>query len=168
MAAESIPEQIAARLEVILQPALIDPGVDGEYWYKPDKTVRVDAMDVRLLSNRNYNHVILIGPGDEYETEKAALTIDHSMDVFVLAARQYKPDQTDPYLRYGTGMVINWTIQNRLVRDLIRALVKDVTLNNLCINCEIKDISRDFAVPEGWSIVILRLVILFDHQKDLP
>lgn len=168
MATESIPEQIAARLEVILQPGQMDPNTDPEIWYQPTKTVRVDAMDVRLLDNRDYTQVILIGPGDEYEQEKAALTIDHVVDIFVLSARQYKDPQTDPYLRFGNGRPIRWTIQNRLIRDLIRVLVRDVTLNNTCINCEIKDISRDFDKPEGWAIVILRLVIQYDHQKDMP
>jgi hypothetical protein len=64
-----------------------------------------------------------------------------------------------------------WTVQNRLVRDVVKKILEDIRLGDLTYNLEIPDINRDFDIEVSgttWAVVELRLVAKYRHHVNTP
>ena len=165
MATESIYQQFIQQLRTTLRA--IDPVADSEYWYAPQHVVLADVLDSVFLESAPKKYVIMIGPGDEYEEERTSGTVGCIAQIFVLCAQPWKPSTVDPF-RQADDAVTRWRLQNRMVRDVLRAILADVTLNSLVSNCAIKEIDRNFEVPERWAVVLIMFGVEYDYMKDAP
>lgn len=162
---ERIAEAIRTRLAGITAGA--------SYWYTPSKVLRTVVFDEGDL-DVSHDLVILIAPGDE--THREAGTGDASSggemaveaEIRLLAAKRYNPATENPYQEQAPT---RWTIGNRLVRDVLKALLSDVTLGGLAQNIHAKgdgivaDRARFIA---GWALVELRLVVLYRYLAANP
>lgn len=167
--AESKHSQIAAALKARFEAIVADGG--GTYWYTPDRVARVQAYD-RLLADKSLGTVYAIRPGQEQHAEES--TGDSSTggimaaeaEFFVLLLQPTAAVDNNPFGQDASTRSIE---QDRVIRDFLRALLLDVTLDGLVENL-IQDsliVDRDVGV-EGWAVAEARFVVRYSYPARTP
>lgn len=173
MASESIHEQIAAALRTLLA------GITGSsYWYDLSDTTKNQVVRTTFFEDADlkeeYDHIILIRPGDE--TIRELSTGDASsggglrgeMEVFILVAHRFETASENPF---EEATPTRWTIADRAVFDILRKLFlgPGVTLSGVAVNVAEQPILIDRAryLPK-WAIAELRLLISYDSMATSP
>lgn len=167
--AESIHNQIAEALKTRLEAIVADEGVS--YWYTPKRVVRCMAYD-RLLADKSVGSVYAIRAGQEQHAEKStgsAATggmMQAEAEFFLELLRETKAASDNPF---GADESTKAIEQDRMVRDVLRALLLDVTLGGLAENIVATSliVGRDVEIP-GWAVAEVRFVVAYTYAARTP
>jgi hypothetical protein len=157
---ERIVATIAAKLAAIVAGQSATPTADA-YWYTPTVVVRVEDLDVDNLRSQD-DVVYQVLEGDEFPKERENLRFLCELEVFILAAKRWQPNTTQPY---GMWTPYGATLRNRLTQDIGNCLESDVQLGGLCDNLEIRGEDRGIRIESSvrWASIELRIVVTYDH-----
>lgn len=161
-ASESIVEQILANVKT--QLAAIREGND--YHYTPT-VERVDDYTMANLDSSAGEVIYLVrDTGDERAASDPAEFGENAreFDIFVLAAYKDTRDGTNPYT---ASAPISGTIRNRMIRDITKKLLVDVSRGGLAILTSVFEPKRDADV-EGWIVAEIPAVVLFHFEDGAP
>lgn len=161
--AESIIEQAAQQLRTDLAAIVSDSGIT--YWYTPDKVWLVTFFEDRFLDTSR-DHIIMIRPGDELHEEQTSQRVRATQEFYILIAKRHTPSTELPET---ADTPTRWTVINRCVRDVMRALWADPQLNGLVENLAVEPVVVDRArLVEGWALAEIRLVAAYSYTKGAP
>jgi hypothetical protein len=157
-----MPEQIAEKLKTSFEALQADGG--ETCWYKPGKVQRVpfftklpEAADVAYI----------LRPGDEDITEERSSNggaAEH--EFFLVVAAKHERGTDDPDEEQEPR---RWTVVNRLVRDAVRCLLSNVTLDGLVANVDSTSISVDREqYLENWAMAELRFTVSYRFDGGAP
>lgn len=161
---ETILNCIAARLgQLTAGQVLGDWSV--RYTMSPGGSVVADAAAKweQYLLEAQREQVALVRPGDEALVEMTTGSYTSQLEVWILAARQYRVATPDIWKPEEPRRV---TVQNYLAKDVEMAILDDIDNCGASYNTEIVDVGRTFW-REGWACVELRLIVTFDAQRPL-
>jgi hypothetical protein len=110
--------------------------------------------------------LILVRPGMEVIAEEASGQLLCELDVYLVIAAVYQPTSEDG----SAEPVLEQTVQNRLVRDVLKAVFEDVSLGGAAdvYNARVSDVDRASHYVEGWAIVELTLRIQYGPNRENP
>lgn len=163
MAAESLAEQVAAKLKTSL--AALTAGAD--YWYTPDAVERISFFpDDAQLPDTLGDVVYLLHPGRENVAEEATGRTLVRHEFAIVAAKQHRVATERAYLEEAPT---RWQVMNRLARDITRCLLSNVTLNGLAVNVDTDSIviERD-GYLQNWAFVTVRFTVSWFADWSAP
>jgi hypothetical protein len=172
MALESKAERIAARLEAILAAIRGDGG--ATYFYTVDLVARVDHFADDQLSNDRPATVYLLRAGDETLSEGTTGFNLAEAEFFLIVAQRY--GNTDAPVG-SKNLRQQLTIQNRLIRDALKALLADVKLGDdpaepgsqFAVNVSLGSLLVDRGlVLKGWTLAELRFTTQYTWKHTAP
>ncbi len=161
--AESLPEQIIVALKTRFAGILSDGGTN--YWFTPDKVVRVPGWAAweNDWFDKQYNTLYFLKAGMRTTSEDAVKGLENHMDVWLIAGTKYNPDVLNPIVLDGEGSPLGDTLSNRLQRDIETSLRQDIQLglSAFVVNTEITDWNPMTPYLEGWALVEARFRIWY-------
>lgn len=163
--AESVHEQIADALVTSFEAISGDAGIT--YWETPSTVRRVAFFPEDQDLGREYDVIYLLRPGDENVVEEGTSGMCRAeAEFFLVVAKQHNVPTENPWIESAPT---RWTVANRLVRDVLRKLLSDVTLGGLVVNVVADSISidRDRYLP-NWVLAEIRFVVEYPFQAATP
>lgn len=143
-------------------------GDDGAtYWFTPDHVERVpDVTDLTLLNER-FNTMYFIAPGDERNVEQPMLQFEKEVEIDLLLVQQHH-QTIEPFVAKVDPIM--WTIQNRMMQDVEKALLADTSFGGLVTNAEIPIRQRgaEDTWSLGWAVVFAQIMVNYTHDYDAP
>ena len=178
--AESKPEQIVAAMQTALRAFTADGG--STYWYEPSLVPALNlkaamrfpeltevCFDASLGSETTPAVIYILAPGQEVKDGFTFRNTGSELRVDLAAFRHHTAAESNPFVPPSPS---RWTVQNRLARDVEKALTADRTLGGLALTLDVEAVDRvsedvtDDAVP--WAVVFLRVVVLYEHADGTP
>lgn len=169
--AESKAEQIVAALRTTLAAITGDSG--ATYWYTVNACVRAAAWENSCLDETlAADATIYVLVPDTRETIRHTIggaATGHKrsiLNVDLVLAHRYtlsdKPHVSETPKR--------WTVQERVLRDALKAIEADESLGGLalCIDTPTASMAADETWIEGWAVVFQRLAIMYDYTAGTP
>jgi hypothetical protein len=170
--AESLNEQIAVALQAKLASIVGDGG--ASYWYTPT-VIRTPGVSAALLdldvATTAAPAIYAVIPDEEEHLEEASGLMQAYMKIYLFLAVRFQPDKELPF---DQSAPIRWTVQNRMVRDVLKKLLTDLTLGGLVLNLfggpgDRVLIDRSARTYEdGWAIVFVHFRIFYGYQFGAP
>ncbi len=168
--AESIAEQIAAALQAKLATIVGDAGVT--YWYTPAYVARTPGVGKGLIDEAlvtaDKPALYAVIPDEEEHVEDASQMMRAGQKIYLFLAVRYQPTSELPYAQSAP---IRWTVQNRMVRDVMKKLLSDVTLGGLVLNLFDGRILVDRSArtyEDGWALVFIYFRVMYDYAFGAP
>lgn len=174
--AEAIKEQVFSTIVNVLSTLIVaDGGVT--YWYTPTAVVRIPALTNAFFNSNlgsGASPVTIYGliPDEAIDNEECSQTMFSRAGVFLVLAQAFKPSSEDPF----TGDTpLRHTIQNRMERDVKRALLVDPQAGGLLYNVfgddsdKVKvDMSPEHTYMEDWAVVFMHFRPMFSYAFTAP
>lgn len=156
--AESIHEQIAASLQVSLAAIVSDDGLSP----RVGRVVFFEDHDL----DTSLDYIILMRPGDEHHVEESTQEIRGEMEVFLFLARKFTPATE---IVWSVDAPSRWTVADRMVQDVLKAIFNNVTLSGLVNNLVNDSFMVDRArFMDKWACAEVRFVVNYSWQKGAP
>lgn len=174
-----VPEAKAEEIMVALEGQVLAlMQADGaNYWYtcdaygRPPNWHNVDLNHFQKDDEQPVDTVVLARHGVEQLAENPSETLDSVMEIHLVAGTRFEPT-TENVLEQNP---LEQTVQNRLARDLLKAVFADVTLGlpddeggGPADNAEVTDVDRFSHSVEGWAVVELTLRVRYNPRADNP
>ena len=160
--AESIQEQVAAKMESLLAAIVGDDGTT--FWYTP-MVIRTHSIDLGILEG-GFKTIYAIAPDEEESTEESSGRFEKVTRLVLMLARRHDSDDS----HHGAKAPLRHTEQNRMIHDVDRALLGDTTLGGLVDNFEIprRLQNADDVWVEGWAVVMCDVQATYSALSTVP
>jgi hypothetical protein len=166
--AESLHEQLVAAFQANLAGIVGDGGAN--YWFTPDRVVRVPAFSEACLDS-SLTTIYCISPGQVEDAlahstvgVRAVLTLDLAIVTRYTPSEEINPFTADVPLR--------WTIQTRLERDAKKKIRSFYHLgfesNAVWVEIPITEYVADQTFFQGWAAVFMRCLVHFIYADVAP
>lgn len=174
---EAQAEQIMVALEAQVKGLMIADG--AKYWYtcdlygRPPNWQNVDLNHFQKVDDEGQEiaTIVLARHGHEQLEENPVQALDNMMDVHLVVATRYEPTSENIFEQDP----LEQTVQNRAIRDVLKAVFQDVTLGGTADpgggpadNAQVTDIDRVSHSVEGWAVAELSLRVRYGPSAENP
>jgi len=176
---ESRPDDIADAIVATLS-AIVGDGVN--YNYTPATVVRSHVVTVDML-NANYDPTYILTPDRKEERPRSSLGpggIIRGRAYWTLTLCKVHNPQTEnpvnvlpPFTPPSNGETdppSRWTVEERMQRDVKKALRADPHLGGLSSYVDVaesEDGNQDTEIP-GWAVTFVRLAVTYHYRHETP
>lgn len=151
-----------------------------EYWYEPDRIERAHAFTKEMLDS-SLDTIYILSPDDEVNEEMTYTDTEGQLRLDLTVARRLKAS-TENALKRKASDELRWTLQNRLVHDVKKALrgagndgehrllPTAEAPGGLVLHTSIPLTERsaeDTFLP-GWALAFMRIEVLYDFPDGTP
>lgn len=169
--AESKAEQIFEAVRAELAAIQGDGGTT--YWNTTSQSLAAADLTADCLDSTvgDPATVYVVVPGVETRLPMALSGVRQGLlELDVIGAQAFTPETENPYT---APPPIRRTVQNRLARDIERALTQSAALlgsSGLALSVDVANVDRSAqnTYLSGWALVILGVHVLYQYVEALP
>ena len=159
-------ESIAEQLDEAIIACLLGIVEGDDFWLTPSQVIRRHEANHECLDD-SLDTIYVLSPDRQEDTEEAVRQVEGRLFMTLTLMHRFDPASEEPF---SMSKPHRWTWQERMLRDVRKAILADVSFGGLAINTELTeaDLSAESTFAERWAIVLVRLMVTYRYRYSAP